>query len=61
MYHDLGSTPMLDIASPFASQPTVIQTNLSEVKKATLSGVGFAFGAAIGAVILFKIFGKKIT
>ena len=57
----LGNTPMLETAAPFATEPTVIQTNISEVKKATLSGVGFAFGAAIGALVLFKVFGKKVV
>lgn len=56
----LGDTPMLETAAPFATQPTVIQTDLSEVKKATISGMGFAFGAAIGAIVLFTLFGKKI-
>lgn len=60
MFHQLGDTPMLETASPFATEPTVIQTNISEVKKATLSGLGFAFGAAIGAIVLFTFFGKKI-
>lgn len=59
--YSLGNMPMLETASPFATEPTVIETSISDVKKATISGVGFAFGAAIGAVVLFMIFGKKIV
>lgn len=57
----LGNTPMLETASPFTTQPTVIQTDISEVKKATISGMGFAFGAAIGAFVLYHLVGKKIV
>ena len=57
----LGNTPFLETAAPFATPPTVIQTDISEVKKATISGIGFAFGAAIGGLILWKVFGKKMA
>lgn len=56
----LGNTPMLETAAPFATAPTVIQTDIGDVKKAMVSGVGMAFGLAIGGYFLLHLFGKKI-
>lgn len=56
----LGNTPMLETAAPFATAPTVIESNVSEVKKAMVSGIGMAIGASIAAGILYVVFGRKI-
>lgn len=57
----LGNTPMLETASPFATPPTVIETSINEVQKSLLSGIGAAFGMAIGGLILYNIFGKNLV
>ena len=57
----LGNTPFLQTTAPFATPPTVLQTSVSEVQKAVLSGVGAAFGMAIGGFILYKILGKNVV
>ena len=56
----LHDTPMLETASPFATQPTVIETDMSDVRKAMVSGIGMALGLAVGGFILLHVFGKKI-
>jgi len=50
---------MLENAAPFATPPTVIQTDISDVKKAMMGGIGMAIGLAIAGYVLFHVFGKK--
>jgi hypothetical protein len=50
---------MLETASPFATQPTVIQTDMSDIRKSLVSGIGMALGLAVGGFLLLHIFGKK--
>lgn len=56
----LGSTPMLEVATPFVSQPTVIESSLTDIKKSMVSGIGMAIGLAIGGFILLTVVGKKL-
>ncbi|NRH21542.1 hypothetical protein HOO68_05885 [Candidatus Gracilibacteria bacterium] len=56
----LGNTPHLETAAPFATPPTVIETSVNEVQKSLLSGVGAAFGMAIGGFILYHTFGRNL-
>jgi hypothetical protein len=48
----LGDTPHLETASPFATPPTVIESALSDIQKAILTGIGVAVGAGI-VLLLF--------
>lgn len=56
----LGDSPMLETASPFATPPTMIQTDMSDVKKAMVSGIGMAIGLAIGGFVLLQLTGRKV-
>ena len=55
----LGNTPHLETASPFQTPPTVIQTSVSKINEALLTGIGVAIGTSIGAYFLLHIFGKR--
>lgn len=57
----LGNTPHLETAAPFATPPTVVQTSVSEVQRAMLSGIGAAFGMAIGGFVLYNVLGKNLV
>ena len=56
----LGDTPMLETAAPFATPPTMIQTDIGDIKKSLISGIGMAIGLAIGGYILLQVTGKKV-
>ena len=60
MYPGLGDTPLLETASPFATPPTVIETDITEAKKAMVSGIGMAIGLAIGGAVIYLFMGKKL-
>lgn len=55
----LGDTPHLETASPFATPPTVIQTSVTEVKRAVLNGIGAAIGMTLAGYVFVKILGIR--
>jgi hypothetical protein len=51
----LGDTPLIQTVNPFATPPTLIETNLSETRKAVFTGIGMAIGLSVGGAALYVL------